>query len=337
MVESNKRNSIFSNSSFNGFNSLLFLPSEFNADDDSETWIPIRETIVTDDMSQSKERKMTFLDDADTDNLEKLLDKKFNNISINEPTNKPSLNRNRRFSTPVDLSDKLKRQFIRNYEDNKKFSFNQKRPLDIVNDDEEYYLESEKHNDKILINEESLDMKKASNTEVKLFNFPLKKNMENSQSMLNSFKNESTKNESKLSYNDSISTLELRHNERNTGNLSNLVFPSLINFQPQPITMNTMVYHHIMQTKEKQKKRNTSKLLGHLLRQSNSNINAENLEKNDNIINKAETCDLTNKNKKKKKMPQAREGDWVCSSCHNLNFSFRTACNKCPFERKTDS
>lgn len=38
-----KRSSIFSNGSINGFNSALFLPSEFYTDSDSETCIPINE------------------------------------------------------------------------------------------------------------------------------------------------------------------------------------------------------------------------------------------------------------------------------------------------------
>ena len=38
-----KRDSIFSNGSINGFNSALYFASEFNADSDSDTWIPINE------------------------------------------------------------------------------------------------------------------------------------------------------------------------------------------------------------------------------------------------------------------------------------------------------
>lgn len=26
---------------------------------------------------------------------------------------------------------------------------------------------------------------------------------------------------------------------------------------------------------------------------------------------------------------QAREGDWICYNCNNLNFSFRKKCNRC--------
>lgn len=34
-------------------------------------------------------------------------------------------------------------------------------------------------------------------------------------------------------------------------------------------------------------------------------------------------------NKKKKKPFVEREGDWICFKCKNLNFAFRTNCNRC--------
>ena len=35
-------------------------------------------------------------------------------------------------------------------------------------------------------------------------------------------------------------------------------------------------------------------------------------------------------NEKKKKKPFVeREGDWICFKCKNLNFAFRTNCNRC--------
>ncbi len=37
-----------------------------------------------------------------------------------------------------------------------------------------------------------------------------------------------------------------------------------------------------------------------------------------------------NNNEKKKKKPFIeREGDWICYNCDNLNFAFRTQCNRC--------
>ena len=31
---------------------------------------------------------------------------------------------------------------------------------------------------------------------------------------------------------------------------------------------------------------------------------------------------------------QAREGDWICLNCNNLNFSFRKKCNRCKVQTK---
>ena len=36
---------------------------------------------------------------------------------------------------------------------------------------------------------------------------------------------------------------------------------------------------------------------------------------------------------KKKKNFEIREGDWNCFDCHNLNFSFRTVCNRCQLSK----
>ncbi|MCQ2818099.1 MAG: zinc finger Ran-binding domain-containing protein [archaeon] len=38
--------------------------------------------------------------------------------------------------------------------------------------------------------------------------------------------------------------------------------------------------------------------------------------------------------KKKKKPFIEREGDWICSRCKNLNFAFRTCCNRCRYPKE---
>ena len=42
-----------------------------------------------------------------------------------------------------------------------------------------------------------------------------------------------------------------------------------------------------------------------------------------------------NKNKQKnKKNFEVRDGDWICSKCNNLNFSFRIKCNRCSLPKE---
>ena len=38
---------------------------------------------------------------------------------------------------------------------------------------------------------------------------------------------------------------------------------------------------------------------------------------------------LNNNNFNNKKMFIEKPGDWICNNCQNLNFSFRTNCNRC--------
>ena len=43
-----------------------------------------------------------------------------------------------------------------------------------------------------------------------------------------------------------------------------------------------------------------------------------------------------NKTKKinsRKKVFKERKGDWICFNCNNLNFSFRTQCNRCKISK----
>ncbi len=78
----------------------------------------------------------------------------------------------------------------------------------------------------------------------------------------------------------------------------------------------------------------------HNYNNNNQNINQEeeeNIKLNDskdkiNSIFNEENCDIIipiRKKKKNKKNFEAREGDWTCYFCKNLNFSFRKKCNRC--------
>lgn len=57
-----------------------------------------------------------------------------------------------------------------------------------------------------------------------------------------------------------------------------------------------------------------------------------NIDKNDVNEKGKEEKEIINENDenlKPKKKLVSRPGDWICGYCHNLNFAFRIACNRC--------
>lgn len=64
--------------------------------------------------------------------------------------------------------------------------------------------------------------------------------------------------------------------------------------------------------------------------EQNNKQNNNNNNKKENQNNGKNKFDNAKKNKQKnKKYFEVREGDWRCSQCNNLNFSFRNKCNRC--------
>lgn len=64
----------------------------------------------------------------------------------------------------------------------------------------------------------------------------------------------------------------------------------------------------------------------------------ENQEKTKNVDNKQNLKKISMNNNhqkfaRRKKYLKERVGDWICSKCSNLNFSFRTVCNRCKVEK----
>ena len=59
-------------------------------------------------------------------------------------------------------------------------------------------------------------------------------------------------------------------------------------------------------------------------------------EKNNNLVRHLQFNDAQSRPVvvEKKKPFQERAGDWVCSRCRNLNFSFRVVCNRCQLTKK---
>ena len=65
------------------------------------------------------------------------------------------------------------------------------------------------------------------------------------------------------------------------------------------------------------------------------NISRKNINFNKKIINNKNNKNNKIKNyncnqqKNNKKVIKERKGDWVCQFCSNVNFAFRTICNRC--------
>jgi len=77
---------------------------------------------------------------------------------------------------------------------------------------------------------------------------------------------------------------------------------------------------------------------GYSLSLSNSNDYLQNKHQSVNFSSKIPVLRLnsTKINQKcSKPMPELRSGDWNCKRCKNLNFGFRSTCNRCSFKQQT--
>lgn len=254
------RGSIFSNDSINGFNSALYLASEFNADCESETWIPINESSDRRNSVFSNASRFFEEFESSSEGLKLSTNQSFSNNEIKSNLN-PALSSEfkRRLSTPLNFRE------------------------------ESYFLPFISH-------------KKIDN------DFSLKSLNNNNDSTQLSVG-------SKLIYSQGISNGD-------TNIYNDLSYPvdsfNRLETLNQNIT-NIMNQHTAMQ----------GMILLNFIRGNNC-LPPKN---HDFISDVSKSC----KKKGKKKHSQIREGDWICQSCQNLNFSFRFACNKCSFVKESES
>lgn len=68
--------------------------------------------------------------------------------------------------------------------------------------------------------------------------------------------------------------------------------------------------------------------LMNIINNVNSPIHKEINIDNDNIYKHKKKKEI-----KRKKVFKERIGDWICFNCNNLNFSFRTLCNRCKISK----
>lgn len=91
-------------------------------------------------------------------------------------------------------------------------------------------------------------------------------------------------------------------------------------------------------TKLRNKEQNSNNMQG----DKNQQLNMYQNQKKDDITNTKNKFDkksaqFTKKEGKNKKHFEVRAGDWTCSKCNNLNFSFRNKCNRCGLPKELNA
>jgi len=256
-----KRDSIFSNSSMGGFNSALFLPSEFNTESQNEVRITINDT------------------------------EKYEFGKINEFE---SLSQSRQSNSNYESSNN--NSFINSPEKKEVFNFNS--PFKKVN----------------FIND-------------RRFSTP----MNPSQSIINSIgKSDSKYRRTSILQNqsttfDSSNMMSLISSKFTSGQSKNL--NEIITYKNNPNNINNLN----MNVNNNPYQNYPSYQTGALSKVFNINPIGLNMNYSNNLIqNPKEKSNFNKKeDKKKKKKEVIKEGDWICSQCQNLNFSFRIQCNYC--------
>jgi len=275
-----KRDSIFSNESLNGFNSALFFASEFNADSDSEAWIPINEqsevSIINNDSSIDKKY---FKETESFNNKNFISPDKVQSFNILK-----NINAQRRFSTPIMIPQNNLLHMLNNLDKSKGNT-----------DKRASFLYPYSPSDKKVNAKNGVDSTGYSS----IIKSNLNSNNTLEKPIIPQFPITTQPN------NPMQQLLQQNNLQQQQKNYSNL-----------PITMNTMVYYNLLSSKEK------SSVNQGVSYQSN--------------LNTSEVKQIKTKKKEKKKKEEIREGDWICPECQNLNFAFRTECNKCSFEREKE-
>lgn len=76
-------------------------------------------------------------------------------------------------------------------------------------------------------------------------------------------------------------------------------------------------------------------ILDDFIQINNNNNNNQIYYYHSNNKDKQKSNNSNSNGYKKRKYFRERIGDWVCYRCNNLNFSFRTICNRCKIDKTT--
>jgi hypothetical protein len=146
---------------------------------------------------------------------------------------------------------------------------------------------------------------------------------ENNPENLYGFSLYSQPNNQNYGYANNFQNLNANFNNFNNQNNINNNYPNIQNnnnyyqnFNNQRITLNS----------------NSKAYIPLKYRKNDQNTQANN--NNDIKINKNKLVNMNKNKQKNKKYFEVRDGDWVCSKCKNLNFSFRNKCNRCSLPKE---
>ena len=130
----------------------------------------------------------------------------------------------------------------------------------------------------------------------------------------NNFQNVYNNNINFNNYNYNINFPEMPNNNTNEYNIMNSLNTTAPIFMPKQMRNNYYNQKNNIIMNEKNMKYNNN----------NEKINSKN-----KFDNSKKTMQNSKKESKMKKPFEVRIGDWTCSKCNNLNFSFRNKCNRC--------
>jgi hypothetical protein len=176
-------------------------------------------------------------------------------------------------------------------------------------------------------------------------------NEQNEKSLYKENVNNKSEKNKRLSFNDDSINRDLNYNYISQQNINNN-FLYLNNFQQQLFKMNYMNLNNLRNNLNNNNRKLSYNIEDSIIRNYFNNIlnlnnacqqiqgnynpvlfsyndsNEENVKcKNHMKLNNKTR--QNSKGKSDKKHFDKRKGDWLCPECHNLNFAFRTVCNRC--------
>ncbi len=147
-----------------------------------------------------------------------------------------------------------------------------------------------------------------------------------------------------LNGNNYINTINFPNDSFSMNGKSGWICPNCKNFNYE--SMNIFIFIILVRVQCNRCGRTSTQIIFNSNHSSTNNLHSNNLYfknqffgnnfcLNMNLFDNNYSSKKQSENEKKKKKPFIeREGDWICTKCKNLNFSFRNSCNRCNLIKK---